>query len=344
MYANISKRQPELRLNPQELKQLYNNGEGIFTSHAYLYCLIRALRKDGWKLHIPKVSDFCKEWGFSDRSFYRAKNKLLSIGVLKEKIHGPIDLWIATGSETDNNGSEYATSGSETDNSGSEDATSGSEAPPEPLPDNTFNDSTPSSQLITPLSHSEPEREIRKEMEAELEEIDKFSASVPDTKPRGKLKPLATLLPSNETTGKVVEISGKGKSSAAVVENVDPDFLSWVIERVKKFPQPPTFPRSAAIALVQKSPEIRMEYEEYVKRLESAVMARYASLYTTPDSRLPTPDFQEDPLSSNLKRLQAKWNMSFRTEHYRQQVRQEIELHPEWGITINSDRLEFTAC
>ncbi len=68
------KETPHLRITAQEAKELYLSG--LFTTHAYLYLLIGALRKDGWWLQLDNVKEFCQEWGISERSFYRAKRKI----------------------------------------------------------------------------------------------------------------------------------------------------------------------------------------------------------------------------------------------------------------------------
>jgi hypothetical protein len=345
MAAIATKRQPELRLKAEDLRRDYK--DGLLNSHSYLYYLIRALRKNGWKLHIPNISIFCEQWNISERSFYRAKNKLIQLGLLKEKIFGSIDLWIDPNNslnpetDSDNSGSETDNSGSETDNSGSETDNSGSETHLEPLPDKACSDSSPSSHLFSPLSLAQDERETRKETEAELEEIAEFSASIPDTKPRGKLESLAALLPANEATQAEVKTSDKDKNSAApveTVENADPDFLNWVIKRVKQFPQPPTFPKSVAIALIKRSrDELWEEYQEEIKLRESNSIHAATCSASTPTPVAVTPD----PIGNARARLLAKWNGKFRQEHYRQQVRQEVELHPEWGISVNGEELEF---
>ena len=75
-----------LRITAQEAKELYLSG--LFTTHAYLYLLVRALR---W-IHINNVQEFCQEWGIHERAFYRAKAILISQGYVEETINNPFDL------------------------------------------------------------------------------------------------------------------------------------------------------------------------------------------------------------------------------------------------------------
>ena len=79
-----------LRITAQEAKELYLSG--LFTTHAYLYLLVRALRKDGWWLYFNSVTEFCQEWGIHERAFYRAKAILISQGYLEETIKGKLGL------------------------------------------------------------------------------------------------------------------------------------------------------------------------------------------------------------------------------------------------------------
>jgi len=79
-----------LRITAQEAKELYLSG--LFTTHAYLYILVRTLRKDGWWLYFNSVTEFCQEWGIHERAFYRAKAILISQGYLEETIKGKLGL------------------------------------------------------------------------------------------------------------------------------------------------------------------------------------------------------------------------------------------------------------
>ena len=78
------------RITAQEAKELYLSG--LFTTHAYLYILVKALRKDGWWLYFDSITEFCQEWGIPERSFYRAKAILVSQGYLEEIIQGRLGL------------------------------------------------------------------------------------------------------------------------------------------------------------------------------------------------------------------------------------------------------------
>jgi len=88
----MTNRHPHLRLTATDVRDRWL--AGIFYKPAgYLLDLIRALRKDGWKLRFT-VAEFCKEWLINERAFYRAKAELISRGLIAEKIHGTIELWI----------------------------------------------------------------------------------------------------------------------------------------------------------------------------------------------------------------------------------------------------------
>jgi len=69
------------RLTPAELKQMYHSGQ--LPAEAYLKLLLGAKLKPGWKLNIESVEDFCREWGFTRSTFYRARRKLQAQGLLR---------------------------------------------------------------------------------------------------------------------------------------------------------------------------------------------------------------------------------------------------------------------
>lgn len=81
---------PHLRLTPAEVKALWELGE--YTPKGYLHHLILAHRKPGWPWKINNVSQFCRDWGFPRRTFYRAKAALVSDGLIEEEIIGTIEL------------------------------------------------------------------------------------------------------------------------------------------------------------------------------------------------------------------------------------------------------------
>ncbi|NEP59022.1 MAG: hypothetical protein F6K31_18700 [Symploca sp. SIO2G7] len=92
MTHNLTGRQksPHLRLSPPEVKGLWELGQ--YTPKGYLYHLILAHRKPGWIWRIDNVSEFCREWGFARRTFYRAKAALIEEGLIEEEIFGAIEL------------------------------------------------------------------------------------------------------------------------------------------------------------------------------------------------------------------------------------------------------------
>ncbi|GAB4218197.1 MAG: hypothetical protein OHK0012_26010 [Synechococcales cyanobacterium] len=78
-------------MTPEDVRQDYHRG--LLPDPAYLYYLIRALRKEGWRLKIESVDSFCQEWGITRSSFYRAKAKLISLHLIQEEIQGPLEVW-----------------------------------------------------------------------------------------------------------------------------------------------------------------------------------------------------------------------------------------------------------
>jgi hypothetical protein len=191
MKTQQKQNQPHVRLSADDILAQWKTGQ-FYKPTGYLFNLIKALRKDGWKLK-SKVSEFCKRWEISERSFYRAKAYLVAHGIIEEAIHGEVELWIRessvedltdrigrgtarSGSETDRIGSETDRIGSETDRIGSETDRSGGGTPLNPLPAEEF---SPASTLINSsttyynslsVAHLPPAQE-RERGEARLEEV-----------------------------------------------------------------------------------------------------------------------------------------------------------------------------
>jgi len=158
------KTQPHVRLTAEELKEDYKLG--LMPAHTYLLYLIRSLRRDGHKLVIDCVEEFCKEWEIPSRSFYRAKNLLIQKGKLKEQIKGRVDLWVpgsrdededpspaTSGGASATSGGASATSGGASATSGGTSATSGGATPPKAMPEADPGLPSTLSQLYSDLSH-----------------------------------------------------------------------------------------------------------------------------------------------------------------------------------------------
>jgi len=176
-----------LRITAQEAKELYLSG--LFTTHAYLYILVRALRKDGWWLYFDSITEFCQEWGIPERSFYRAKAILVSQGYLEETIQGRLGLRCPVENEelqqvaaelqkvagrlpvvaADGNkdpatsGSRTAKSGSWTATSGSRTAKSGSDTAPKPAQDKASTAPTDLDHLYSDLLQIEGDEDCLNE-------------------------------------------------------------------------------------------------------------------------------------------------------------------------------------
>jgi hypothetical protein len=90
--SGIQSSAPHYRMTAESLKQDYDRG--LITTAGYIHYYIKAKRKDGWKLRIKSVSQFCKELGITRPAFYRAKAHLISNNLLAEEILGGLDLWV----------------------------------------------------------------------------------------------------------------------------------------------------------------------------------------------------------------------------------------------------------
>ncbi|MEP0910871.1 hypothetical protein NDI45_08070 [Leptolyngbya sp. GB1-A1] len=69
---------------------------GFISAAGYLYYYIKTQRRDGWKLRIKSVSQFCKKLRIGRSTFYKAKAALIAGGWLQEEIIGSLDLWVPT--------------------------------------------------------------------------------------------------------------------------------------------------------------------------------------------------------------------------------------------------------
>jgi len=83
---------PHSRLTAEEVRENWLNGD--HSASGYLIALLRALRKDGWKLMIKSVDAFCAQWRISRASFYRAKRRLVEQGRIGECIRYGLVLWV----------------------------------------------------------------------------------------------------------------------------------------------------------------------------------------------------------------------------------------------------------
>ena len=81
--------------------ELMDNWElGLYDATAYLHHILKVTRRNGWCLEINDVSAFCNKWNLKRSSFYRAKAKLITMGLLEEKIAGQVSLRLLSKSET----------------------------------------------------------------------------------------------------------------------------------------------------------------------------------------------------------------------------------------------------
>lgn len=197
---------------------------------------------------------------------------------------------------------------------------------PEPVPDKNSGSThtiSDNSNLTDSLSDSQNQRE----------------ASNVETK-KDKLVSVATVLAPIKAEKNRDALKGLNPKQSV---KPTPEFLDWVIDKVKQFPNPPIFPKTVALNLIKREGEsLQTEFEESIKahqKLEENLAASSALISSAKDvSREET-----ESIDSIFARLQAKWNMRFRKDHYRALVQDEILSHPDWNITIIGDRLELAA-
>jgi hypothetical protein len=86
------KTEPHVRLTAPAVKAQWQ--AGILNATGYLLNLCLSLKAPGWRITIPSVQDFCDRWGLHPRAFYRAKNKLISLGYLDQTTQGTLTIWV----------------------------------------------------------------------------------------------------------------------------------------------------------------------------------------------------------------------------------------------------------
>ena len=155
---NGRQKSPHLRLSPPEVKGLWELGH--YAPKGYLYQLVLAHRKPGWVWRIDNVSEFCREWGFARRTFYRAKAALIEEGLLEEEIFGAIELKAistsvcATGGTGESDEALNVPRLTHSVPDLAQPVPDGSHLPAEILSDQTVCGSTPLNQLITPTTQN----------------------------------------------------------------------------------------------------------------------------------------------------------------------------------------------
>lgn len=167
----------------------------------------------------------------------------------------------------------------------------------------------------------EPEPDLRAEQGTDsLPEDCIFPASCPEENAAG-LHSLASLLPhGTQKISKQIDPEGQGSAPPA------PEFLNWVIEKVKKFPSPPVFPHSAAIALINRDREaLEAEYQAHLVRY---TQSPEASPYTLPPK--PNLEDEESRRQYKLAALKGMWQV----ESLRPRVAQECQ---EWDFELLPD-------
>ena len=73
-----------------ELRQLYELK--LLDAPAYILLIVKAQRAAGWRWTF-KVKDFCKKWGITTPTFYRAVSKLKTMGLLHWETGETITVW-----------------------------------------------------------------------------------------------------------------------------------------------------------------------------------------------------------------------------------------------------------
>ncbi|NJO85310.1 MAG: hypothetical protein HC818_00095 [Synechococcaceae cyanobacterium RM1_1_27] len=290
------------RVFAQDLKEQYQ--KGFLTASGYLFFLIKSLRKDGWKLVIGSIDQFCKEWGFARRTFYRAKAQLLGEGMIDFQIEGTISLWVTDAKD----GTDGAKSGTPSATDDISSATDGVETPLSPSQDKDPSDSPDLSQIFNrslPKAERDNNASLDEQPTNDLEE----EALDLETDP-GDLR--------QKISGSRQKPKGFGGGAAAKFEK---ELFEWVLKvKVPKLPTPPASPRAVARGWIRKHhTDLLAEY-----------LAEVAQKAQPPRTISITEDYlPPDPLTL----LRAKWNSGL--QRMRDQVVQWIEANPEAGITIN---------
>lgn len=69
--------------------------DGLITAAGLLYYCVGVLRKQGQHIGMP-VKDWLDLTGLQERTFYKAKAKLIAVGRLEERITGFVELWMSS--------------------------------------------------------------------------------------------------------------------------------------------------------------------------------------------------------------------------------------------------------
>lgn len=81
------------RLSVETARRDYQ--DGLITAAGLLYYCVGVLRKRGQRVAMP-VRDWLELTGLQERTFYKAKAKLIATGRLEERITGHVELWMSS--------------------------------------------------------------------------------------------------------------------------------------------------------------------------------------------------------------------------------------------------------
>lgn len=119
----------------------------------------------------------------------------------------------------------------------------------------------------------------------------------------------------------------------------NPDFFEFVLNRVKKFPQPPADALCAAEGWIRKQGHLL--YSEYLawakarQRVEEAI-ASSPEKASPPEQSPPLSVGDQGSALSMGDRL-ARYRGMWQTSALRQHIQQVLQSHPEWGLEVGPD-------
>lgn len=195
-----SNKPAHLELEPSEVKM--NWKRGFYSPPGYLYHLFLAMKRAGWWISIDNVSQFCEEWEINRRTFYRAKAKLIDLGMLEENITGIVKLRLL-GKDCDSSDTPV-TPVTQCDSSDT------------PVTNESLSVTDLSlsvsdgSHSVTPVTHSR----LKTTDSIELQEPPRSSSDLPS------------------------DLSLKEPSERE--KNIDPEYRTWLDRKASRLPNPPT--------------------------------------------------------------------------------------------------------
>ncbi|WP_158234504.1 hypothetical protein [Limnothrix sp. PR1529] len=256
------------RLTAEDVRWQWLNG--LLTPSGYVYNLIRAQRKDGWKFRIANVAAWCREHQIKRPTFYRAIAQLREANLLHFEVIGAIDLWIRPHDRAIE--------------------------PIEPV-ENTDDPTCPNldtrPQIWTPglksghpasnLDREAPETQAPSEVEESYRSITDLSLSDPTAHPE----------------------RDEDLNDRPIAPFDEIEFREWLRKRAQKLPRPPAFIE----AWIEKAIKREGYKREFLQEKERRELAKNSAPVETPifqNFPQPTP---EEARAGAIARLTVKWQL-----------------------------------